>query len=365
MGKKVVITGGGTAGHTNPGIAVAQQLVAQGVPVDDIHFIGGKRGNEGKLVPEAGFSISLLPGRGIQRKISFVSLTAALSLLLGAIKGFFLILKIRPKVVLCLGGYAAFPASLAAVFLFRPIVVSEQNARSSAVNRLFGKFAKVCALPFPDTDLPKGKLTGNPALDSIKKTTPESKVEARKFLDIPEDKTLIAVFSGSLGATSVNKSVNELAHEWSNRQDLYIYHVIGKRDWDSYSAEGNSNYRVLEYEYNMAQLLAAADFAVCRAGASTVCELAIAGLGSILVPLPIAPRDAQTANARELERVGGAIIISDDDLTSELLEKQLDPIISDSTKILKMSEAALSVARPEAASDVAKIMIEVGGIDVG
>ena len=165
--RRIVITGGGTAGHTNPGISVAEALVSLGVPASQVHFVGGQRGNEATLVPDAGFTIDLLPGRGIERRLSPASIGAVFALIAGLIKGFWLVLRRRPIAVLCLGGYAAFAVSMAAVVLRVPLVVTEQNARSSAVNRLMARWARVCALPFPATDLPKGVVTGNPTLAAV------------------------------------------------------------------------------------------------------------------------------------------------------------------------------------------------------
>lgn len=372
----IVITGGGTAGHTNPGIAVAEALVAAGVPSDDVHFVGGERGNERTLVADAGFSIEVLPGRGIERRLSLTSIKAALSLLGGLGQGFAMVMRRRPKVVLCLGGYASFAVSLAAVVLRVPLVVTEQNARSSAVNRLMGRFAKVCALPFPDTDLPNGVLTGNPSLAAVVDSVAAGdRAEARRCLglDVPAsdggDRVVIGVWSGSLGATRVNEAVRELARRWADRGDLAIRHVVGKRDWETFRqpppevVDGALHYQLVEYETQMPKLLTAADLAICRAGASTVAELTIAGLPAVLVPLPIAPRDHQRANARELVEVGGGIVVDDGDLTAERLLTVLCPLVDSATDRTRMSAAAASVARPDAADRVAALIIEHGRIE--
>ncbi len=365
MGKvKIVITGGGTAGHTNPGIAVAQALVEKGLDPSEIHFIGAKRGNEGTLVPEAGFTISLLPGRGVKRQLSLSSLKAIVALKFAAFKALYLMLRLRPKAVMCLGGYAAFPASLAAVLLRRPLIVSEQNARSSAVNRLFGKFAKKCALPFPDTDLPKGLLTGNPIRSSITAASDEQRRAARQKLGVAagDSRTIVAVWSGSLGAISVNKAVKELTSLWADRSDLFVYHVVGKRDWDSFKQSESRPadglwYQTVAYESDMPTLLAGADVAICRAGASTISELSVAGLPSVLIPLPGAPRDHQRANAQELKDVGGAVLLKDSELTGEKLQQTLAPILESQAKRDEMSQAAKSVARPNAAAAVADLLL--------
>ena len=372
----IVITGGGTAGHTNPGIAVAEALVEAGVVRGDVHFVGGERGNERTLVADAGFSIEVLPGRGIERRVSLTSITAAFSLLGGLTKGFAMVLRRRPKVVLCLGGYASFAVSLAAVLLRVPLVVTEQNARSSAVNRLMGRFARVCALPFPDTDLPRGVLTGNPSLAAVVAAVGEGdRTEARRRLglDVPAgdggERIVIAVWSGSLGATRVNEAVRDLAVRWADRDDLAIRHVVGRRDWEAFRtpppevAAGALHYQLVEYENEMPLLLTAADLAVCRAGASTVAELTIAGLPAILVPLPIAPRDHQRANARELVEVGGGIIVDDAELTADRLAAELLPLLESDAERARMSAAASSVARPDAAQRVAALVIEHGGIE--
>ncbi|MDH3293385.1 MAG: glycosyltransferase, partial [Acidimicrobiia bacterium] len=207
----ILITGGGTAGHTNPGIAVAEALVAAGVPRREIHFVGGERGNEGTLVADAGFSIDLLPGRGIQRKLSIQNVGSVFALLAALTKGMAIVSKRKPDVVLCLGGYAAFACSAAAVVRRIPLVVTEQNARSSAVNRLFGRWAKMCALPFPGTDLPNGVVTGNPIrasiVEAVEATTPSEarhRLVQRRLPDFPDDsldhRVLLAVWAGSLGA---------------------------------------------------------------------------------------------------------------------------------------------------------------------
>ncbi|MDH3301881.1 MAG: UDP-N-acetylglucosamine--N-acetylmuramyl-(pentapeptide) pyrophosphoryl-undecaprenol N-acetylglucosamine transferase [Acidimicrobiia bacterium] len=375
----IIITGGGTAGHTNPGIAVAEALVEAGVPRRDIHFVGGERGNEATLVADAGFSIDLLPGRGIQRKLTTENLGSVLGLLKGLVKGLAIVSKRKPDVVVCLGGYAAFAASAAAVLRRIPIVVTEQNARASAVNRLFGRWAKVCALPFPDTDLPNGVVTGNPIRAAILASVVDNDpIEARKRLverrlpghdaSVLDGRVMLAVWAGSLGATRINKAVRELAERWADRDDLAIYHIVGRRDWDDFrqdppvSAQDGLLYMTVEYEDHIADVLTGADLAVCRAGASTVSEIAVAGLPSVLVPLPIATRDHQRANAAELVAADAARLVDDADATADRLEEELEPIITDQDRRRRMAEAARSVARPAAAADVAKLVLDTGGL---
>lgn len=382
---RVLITGGGTAGHTNPGIAIAESLVKLGMAPAEIRFLGGERGNEGSLVPAAGFDIDLLPGRGIRRALSPAAIRdnvgAVSGLLSGLTRAVSMLRRLRPDVVVSLGGYAAFAGAAAAVATRTPLVISEQNARASAVNRLFGPFADVCALPFPDTDLPKGELTGNPirssvvdAVQSVDRAGARARISERVWAGSPTalaDRTLLAVWAGSLGATRINQAVAGLADRWVDRDDVAIYHIVGKRDWETFRREtpdpssSGLVYITVDYENHMADVLRGADIALCRCGASTVSELSAVGLPSLLVPLPIAPRDHQRANAAELVSAGGAILINDADVTADHLQQVLEPLLGDPSTIRSMAEASASVGRPDAADAVARIVGQVGGIDLG
>lgn len=364
---RVIITGGGTAGHTNPGIATAQALVARGLDAGDIHFIGGERGNEGTIVPAAGFTIDLLPGRGLRRALSVGSsidnARAVVDLVRGAFRAFRILRRHRPDVVLCLGGYAAFGASISAAVQRVPVVVTEQNARASVVNRVVGRLAKACAIPFPDTDLPKAVLTGNPVRPAVVDAVRAADRDAcRRRRGFGADEIVLAVWSGSLGATSVNRAVGDLAERWHDRSGVIIHHVIGRRDWPTFGhtdIDGALDYRTIEYEDDMPSLLVSADVAVCRAGASTVTELAVAGLPSVLVPLPGAPRDHQRANTRELRESGGAVVLDDAMLDADTLAAALGPIVADAEHRRAMAAAASSVGRPDAADAVARLVLQV------
>jgi UDP-N-acetylglucosamine--N-acetylmuramyl-(pentapeptide) pyrophosphoryl-undecaprenol N-acetylglucosamine transferase len=363
---RVLITGGGTAGHTNPGIAVAQALVAKGLDPHEVHFVGAARGSEGRLVTDAGFSIDLLPGRGIERRPTLRNLGAVWDLGRALVRAVGIVGRRRPQVVVCLGGYAAAAATAAALLRRIPILVSEQNARASAVNRLFGRWAAVCALPFPDTDLPRGVLTGNPVrpavVDAVRSL---DRASARAALGLPADRTVVAVWAGSLGATRINEAVADLAGRWAARSDLGIYHVVGRRDWERF-AQGppaidpaGLDYRTVAYEDRIDHLLVAADVAVCRCGASTVAELGVAGLPAVLVPLPGAPRDHQFHNASELVAAGGAVRLSDSEIDGAKLDEVLTPVVDDARRRSAMATASLRVARPDAAERVADLVLEL------
>lgn len=358
-----VLAGGGTAGHVLPGLAIANALVERGHPASQIHFVGSDRGLEQRLVPEAGFGLTVLPGRGIQRRITLANLAAAWGIIVGVCKGIGVIRRLRPRVVVVLGGYASVPCIVGAVLWRVPLVVAEQNARAGAANRLAGRFAKACAVPFPETDLPRKEVTGNPVrAELLAVDRARDRAQARVDLDLPADRTVLAVFAGSLGSRRINEAVLAAVPSWVGRSDLAIRHVIGSRDWDDLQArlpevpDGGLVYQAIRYEDRMDLLLAASDVALTRAGGTTVAELAELGLPGVLVPLPIAPRDHQTANAQALVNAGAALLVADGDLTGERLVVEMTPLLDDPERLRSMGEAAATLARPQAAADVAELV---------
>lgn len=364
-GTWAVIAGGGTAGHTIPGICIAQALVERGHSAESIHFVGSERGSEADLVPAAGFSITTLPGRGIQRRLTLDNVGAVIGLVKALGQGVSLLRRRRPKVVVSLGGFASIACGVGAAALRIPIVVAEQNARAGAANRLVGRFAKVSAVPFEATDLPRAVVTGNPVRNDVLEVDPiTDRDSARKLLGLPADRMVVAVYAGSLGSTRINQAVFDLVDRWADRGDVAIHHVLGRRDWarladarPESSTAGGIHYQAVEYENRMPQLLAAADLLVGRSGGSTVAELAVVGLGAVLVPLPIAPRDHQTANAADLVKVGGAVLVPDREFDVDRLVVELDRLL-DPQRLADMGDAARSIGRPDAARAVAELVEE-------
>ena len=360
-----IIAGGGTAGHVLPGLAVARALVARGHPLGTVHWVGSRIGIEARLVPEAGFGVTLLPGRGIERRLSRASVTAAMGLVAAVAAGVALVARHRPAVVVALGGYASVPCALAAVALRVPLVVCEQNAVPGAANRYLARFARAAAVSFPGTRLPRARVTGNPVRPEILAVDrSRDRDEARTALGLPLNRRVVAAFGGSLGARRINLAVVAALRRWARRGDLAVRHVVGRRDW-TLVAEATPDlggaalvYAPVEYEDRMDLMLAAADVAVCRAGATTVAELAVVGLPSVLVPLPGAPGDHQTANARQLVDAGAAVLVADGELDGDRLAAEVDALLSDPEALERKSRAATGFARRDAAEAVAALVEE-------
>ncbi|MCU1354528.1 MAG: UDP-N-acetylglucosamine--N-acetylmuramyl-(pentapeptide) pyrophosphoryl-undecaprenol, partial [Acidimicrobiales bacterium] len=327
-----------------------------------IHFVGSDRGVEATLVPAAGFTLDELPGRGIQRRLTLANVGAAVGIVRGVTRALSILRRRRPAVVVALGGHASVACALMAVVLRIPVVVLEQNVRAGAANRLVGRFAKAAAVSFDGTDLPRATVTGNPLRPEVRAVDRRrDRAGARARLELPDDRTVIAVFSGSLGSRRINEAVRGAVEHWSDRKDLAVRHVVGRRDFDEYVRSAPRPpatglvYQVVPYEDHMDALLAATDLAVTRAGGG-VAELAAVGLPAILVPLPIATRDHQTANARALEAVGAAIVVPDPEMTTQRLVDEVEGLLDEPERLEAMARAMAAAARPDAAEQVAALV---------
>ncbi len=365
-----LVAGGGTAGHLLPGIAVANELVRRGHPPSTLHFVGASRGIEAVAVPEAGFAVTLLPGRGLQRRVSVQTVVAAIGLVRAALSAVVLVRRRRPEAVLVLGGFASAACGLAAVLWRVPMVVADQNARAGAVNRLLGRFAVACAVPFETTDLPNAVVTGNPVRAQVLEAAAHPDRDgARSALGVPPGRRLVGVFAGSLGSQRLNEATRAAADgAWGERDDLALYHVVGARDWDDPGVEsvledrpGGLWYRRVRYDGHIERLLLAADLVACRAGGTTVAELAVTGTPAVLVPLPIATRDHQRANAAELVRAGAAVLVADDELDVRRLVEVVEEVLADPGHLAAMATAARSLGRPDAAARVADLVERAAG----
>ena len=358
------IAGGGTGGHVIPAIAIGQALVARGHSAASIHYVGSSRGMERRLVPAAGFSVTLLPGRGLARRLAVTNIGAVAGLLAAVARAVVLVGRRRPAVVVAVGGYASVACVVAAVLWRVPLVVAEQNAVPGLANRLAARVARASAVSFEDTPLPRAVVTGNPVrheMLSVRRGG-AGRAAARAEMGIDPGAVVVAVAGGSLGARRINDAVVALARRWADRPGWYIRHVVGERDWEQLRAQapvpvpGGLVYDQVRFEDRMDRLYAAADIALQRAGASTVAELAVAGMPSILVPLPGAPGDHQSANAQRLGDAGAAVVIADAELDADRLAAELDALTADPAALDAMAAAAAALARPRAADAVAALV---------
>lgn len=373
-----LVAGGGTAGHLQPALAIAEALVDAGHDRESIEFVGSRRGQDRETLQGRGFPFVLLPGRGIVRgfraKDIVQNIGSVTGLVVASLRALALAARARPRVVVSVGGYASLPGSSAAVLLGVPLVLVNVDAVPGAVNRLFGRLSTANIVGWPGSPLPRAIVTGTPVRPEIARVArdPGARTEARAALGLPDDRPMVTVFGGSLGARRLNEAVEGLATRWKDRSDRSIYHIVGRRGWDELQAKaeapdlvgspaedlGDRALRLVRvpFEERMDLVYSASDLVVCRAGAMTVAELAVAGVPSVLVPLPGAPGDHQTANARVLEKVGGAVLLPDAECGAESLSAELDRLLDDPGRLESMGHAAGSLGRPDAAAAGAEVV---------
>jgi len=349
-----LFSGGGTGGHTYPAIAVAQELVRRGHPRDSLRFVGGRRGIEGQVVSDAGFDIDLLAGRGLQRRFTPANLAA----IGGAISAFThalaLVHRYRPRIVIGFGGYASLPCVAAARVLRVPTLVHEQDAAPGLANRIGVRLGAHAAVSLPATPLGDATLTGNPVRSEI------ATIERQPAWD----PALVAVYGGAQGARTINRAAIGCYDRWRHRTDMTVHHICGPRNLVECQAALDTQrqvgdvlaYGLVPYEPHMESLLARATLAVCRSGAGTIAEVTVAGVASVLVPLPGSPSDHQVRNAQTLEQAGAALLIRDDECNPARLDIAVSELLLDPDRVEQMGKAARSIARPDAAARVADLV---------
>ena len=361
-----VITGGGTASGAFLALAVAEALTQRGHARSEITLVGSSRGQESLLLADSGFPLQFLSGRGIARRFdvrtSARNAAALLGLLWATLRAGAGLLRRRPRVVVSVGGYASLPAGLSALALGVPLVNVTVDAVPGATSRLLGRFARANAITFPGTRLPRAVVTGAPVrgdVHAVSRSTDEV-AAARAALGLSADRSLVAIVGGSLGAGRLNDAARDLAAHWADRDDLSVLHATGRRNFDAAAAAtvrpGALEYKVVPFIDDVPSLYAAADVVVCRAGAVTVAELSVAGVPAILVPLPGAPGDHQTHNARILADAGAAVVVADEECTGERLAQLLEPLLADPVGLSAMAAAARGLGRPNAAARVAELV---------
>jgi UDP-N-acetylglucosamine--N-acetylmuramyl-(pentapeptide) pyrophosphoryl-undecaprenol N-acetylglucosamine transferase len=353
----VLVMAGGTGGHVFPALAVAQQMRAQGMVV---HWLGTRAGLEAKLIPQAGFAIDFISIRGLRGKNALGWLLAPARMLFAISQSLRVCRRIRPNVVLGMGGFVTGPGGVASWLLRKPLVIHEQNAIPGMTNRWLAKFAKRVLQAFPDSFAPRQNLyhTGNPVRAGILNLgKPAQRYPERN------GPIRILIIGGSLGAQALNTCVPQALAKLDAGLRPQIWHQSGRNKLtetqQAYTALGLEA-KLVEFIDDMDAAYAWADLLICRAGAMTISEISNVGIAAILVPYPHAVDDHQTANARFLSQAGAAILIQQVELTPERLANELTSLIkSGRSRLLAMANKALTLAKPHATEDVIRHCLEV------
>lgn len=351
----IVIMAGGTGGHVFPALAVAEALRAEGVAVV---WLGTRAGLEAKLVPPTGIPLEYMGVKGLRGSGGRRLLMAPFMILKALLQVAIIFKRLKPRLVLGMGGFTSGPGGLIAWLLGIPLVVHEQNAIPGLTNRWLARLADQVLEGFPDSFPPRRRalLVGNPVRASIV-ALPHP---AERFANRSGPVRLLVV-GGSQGALALNRLVPEALAQLPPDVRPQVWHQAGGKLLDAAAA----GYRQVTLEVRLEPFIEAmadaygwADLVLCRAGALTVAELTAAGVSAVLVPFPYAVDDHQTVNGHFLARAGAALLVPQDQLTADSLAQLLRELLNDRPRLRAMAEAARSLARPDAAQRVAQVCLQ-------
>ena len=354
MAKTIMVMAGGTGGHVFPGLAVADLLKSRGW---NVVWMGNPDSMESRLVPARGYEMAwvkfgALRGKGLLRKLML-----PVSLLSGFWQAWREIRRVKPDVVLGMGGYISFPGGMMAVLGGCPLVIHEQNSIAGLANRVLAKVATRIVSGFPEV-LKGSEWLGNPVRPEISQMAEPADRFAGRSEDDNEPLRLL-VLGGSLGAVAINEVVPKGLSLIEEAIRPQVVHQAGEKHLailEKNYAEAGVRANCVAFIEDMAGAYEWADLVLCRSGALTVAELAAAGVASILVPFPHAVDDHQTFNAKFLASAGGAILLPQGEMTAESIR-----LIQNYTRgqMLQMAERARALAKPEAAAEVARVCEDV------
>ncbi len=353
---KVVLSGGGTSGHVNPALNIADELKKR-FPDVEILFVGTKHGIESSLVPKKGYDIEYVEVSGFSRSLSLKNIKAAWYAFTSVSAAKKIIKKFNPDLAIGTGGYVSWPTLKAASKLKIPTIIHEQNAFPGVTTKMLSKVVdRVCISFagsekfFDEANRPKLVLTGNPvSVDGI------TREQARKELGLSQTEPYILSFGGSMGAERVNELAFELMEKLSVPQNIRHTHAIGRVGIKKFSEIATEkglmdkeNLKISEYIYDMPLHQAAADVIICRAGAMTLSELALRGKASVLIPSPYVTEDHQYKNAKLIADAGAAVVFRESELDGDKLVNAVSELLTNPAKKARMEDSVKNFATPDA-----------------
>ncbi len=355
---RVLLAGGGTAGHTSPLLATADALRRLDDRVE-VTALGTPRGIETRVVPAAGYPLELVDPVPLPRRLGVDLARVPLRLRASVRAAVAVIDRVEPDVVVGFGGYACVPAYLAARRRGVPVVVHEGNALPGIANRLGARWARRVAGSFPDTRLRHAEYVGLPIRRMISTLDREAtRAEARASFGLDPDRPTLLVTGGSQGARRINASISGAAPALASGGVQVLHVVGGTGEAHPERADGAPPYVVLSYVDRMDLAYAAADLTVCRAGANSVTEAAAVGLPAVFVPLPIGNGE-QARNARPVVEAGGGLLVDDAAFTPEWVAATVPGLVCDAERLRSMAQAAAALIPRDADEALARMVLDV------
>lgn len=365
---RVLFTCGGTGGHIYPAIALANALQKLEGP-SDILFIGAERSLEREIIPEAGFALETIRVMGLSRRNPWAAARSLAQALLATGRAGRIIKFFKPQVVVGTGGYASGPAIMAAVLARIPTLIHEQNAFPGLTTRLLAPFVDAVAVSQGESGplLPKAKkliVTGLPIRSSFYKT---DRAVARRQLGLAADSLVVLAVGGSGGAQKLNDMVAAIAPPLLEDKKIVLLQVTGERYYNDISEKAHNagsplQWRVIGFAYDMPMFLAAADVIISRAGASTLEEITAVGVPAILIPSPNVTDNHQQHNALAMIKAGVATMITEDEISEDILLEQVNNLLEDEPLRMRMAEAGKAASHPQA---LHKLVTEIRALALG
>ncbi len=358
----IIFAGGGTGGHINPAISIADFMRLRHHDFKAL-FIGTRRGLETRLVPQAGYDIEYIDIRGFDRRNPFNNISVIKKLIKAKSDCAEIIKRFEADAVVCTGGYVSGPVAMAASKLSVPALIHEQNVYPGLTVKGAAKYVEYVAVSFDETvshikQKEKCVVTGNPIREEILKA---NRAECRNKLGIKDNEKFVLIFGGSLGAERINNAVVGILERFSGT-NIKILFGTGERNYEDVlkrCSNVGQGITITPYINNMAEVLSASDLVVSRSGAITVSELACLNKPAILIPSPNVVRNHQQQNAKEFEDAGAAVMLCEDDLSSDSLYSALISLINDAGKLECMSENMKKYARSDALLKFEELIIEM------
>jgi UDP-N-acetylglucosamine--N-acetylmuramyl-(pentapeptide) pyrophosphoryl-undecaprenol N-acetylglucosamine transferase len=358
----ILFAGGGTGGHLYPALAIADEIKTL-APRSRILFVGTSGKIEARVVPQRGYDFRTIWISGVHRRWTFSNLLVPMKIAVACAQSFFLIKHWKPDVVVGTGGYVCGPVVAVASLLGIPVIVHESNSYPGLTTRLLAHRATKVLVAFDETKrwlkrVDNVELVGTPTRSELGRADRAAAVD---FFSLNTAKKTVLVFGGSLGAASINSAIMNLLDELQRNNAQLIWQT-GQSDFERVrTAVGTRAVGwVGPYIDRMDYAYAAADVAVCRAGALTIAELTRVGLPAILVPYPRAAADHQTANARTLVEAGAALMVRDAEV-HERLGSELTQLLMNDERRTQMAEASKTLGRPEAGTLIARAVLKLVG----
>ena len=360
---RILLSGGGTGGHIYPALAIAS-AIKELAPDSEFLFVGAEGKMEMRRIPAAGYKIIGLPVAGFHRSLDKRNFAFPFKLLKSLGKARKTVKEFAPDVAIGTGGYASGPALAAASLQGVPVFLQEQNALAGVTNRLLGRIAKAVFVAYPEATKyfasAKTIHTGNPLRNTLSADKLVSKAEGRSHFGLDANRPTLLSFGGSLGARKMNEAFVEMHSFWKAHQELQVIWQTGEGYYSRFSESETAqlpNVRCVPYLERMDLAYAAADLVACRAGALSISELQLLGKPSLLIPSPNVSGDHQTANAKAVERTGAAVLVPDHQQV-EKLTSTLSQLLGDTQALASMAKAATDSAKPDAAVNIAKYILE-------